>query len=811
MSKRQITLLLFLLCVGLCAPVGAFAQTLHYGFEPDEDASLWQMSGAMQDSTAFEGSYIGHVEKHQEYALNVGFPFPDSASLHNHLLEVSGRFRTTESNPGAMLVVSVVRGDSLLCWQGTRLGDFAQSPGQWFHVSASLKLPADVLVNSKLSVYLWNRQAETWDADQISINLSPLASPSYVPPVSFSEVCGNPVVLLQLDNVQLHYYPEGKLLVLADRNGVAMSKPLTIQTMTADSTLFECAKWIIERRQVRKSLSRVILRNDNQLFKTRMTIEADHQRGSLHFSFVCKPRQHTPIYRHSLILGYLDTVSEIYTPEGFALHHSFADEYYLGQGGIRVGKSARSLLVYHPDNISSMQAKLSEKLISINLDFAADHPLLHYPLAKDTADYFVDVSAMRYRARQRIHGEFMLYAGVQHPDIACFTRLPNGFEAGIVWTEHADWTDIRTQRAVNFGSEQITQAGASTGGFVNYGIPVTKSVFYNNPDQVTNQAISGGMFDGPVATIMTDTAFYGFLKQLQAKGHEICLHTPEQFTTTARNLKKALGFMQDNFASPVWIDHGYNNKPQNNREDMVCDGLDITSANYAAKGWSKTGIKYLWNPYAEEFHPYADWAFEGNLMIPYPGFGQAFPLPLLSKIPGDEKLFSWHTTGTLEVPEERLWDFYFSPSRLGSLINHRSIWINHVYPAWVTPEKGFWTYDQEGRIVAEPGFNSALKRIAALRESGKLLPLTAGELMKYTFAIQHIIFRIQDAQTIVLHNPTSEAIRGVSMATSHEDVWVNGQRPMSRKSGEEWIFWFDMAPQSSATIRYDAPTEKTGN
>jgi len=811
MSKRQITLLLFILCVGLCAPVGAFAQTLHYGFEPDEDASLWQMTGTMQDSTSFRGTHIGHVGKHQEYAFNVGFPFHDSVSLHNQLLEVSGTFRTSASHPGALLVVSVLRDDSLLCWQGTRLGDFANTPGQWFHVSASLKLPADMLVNSKLSVYLWNRQAETWDADQISIGLSPLATPSYVPPVSFSEVRGNPVVLLERDNVQLHYYPEGKLLLLADRNGEAMSKPLTIQTMTADSTLFEGANWTIERRQVRKTLSRLILRNDNQLFITRMTIEADHQGGELHLSFVCKPRQHTPIHRHSLMLGYLDNLSEMYTPEGFALRNRFADEYYLGQGGIRIGESDRSLLVYHPDNISSVQAKLSEKLIAFNLDYATDHPLLHYPPSKDSSDYFVDVSAKRYRTRQRIRGEFVLYAGVQTPDIACFTRLPNGFEAGIVWTEHADWADLRTQRAVNFGSEQITQAGASTGGFVKYGIPVTKSVFYNNPDQVSNQAISVGLFDGPHATIMTDTAFFGFLKQLQSKGHEICLHTPEQYTTTHKNLNEALVFMQANFGSPVWIDHGYYNKPQNNREDMVCDGLDYKSAHYAAKDWLKTGIKYLWNPYVEEFHPYADWAFEGNLMIPYPGFGQAFPLPLISKIPGHEKLFSWHTTGTLEVPEERLWDFYFSPSRLGSLINHRSIWINHVYPAWVNPEKGFWTYDQEGRVVAEPGFNSALRRIAALRDSGKLLPLTIGELMNYTLAIQHITFRIQDAQTIVLHNPSSEAISGVSMATLHKDVWVNGQRPMSRKSGDEWIFWFDMAPQSSVSIRYAGPIEETGN
>ena len=60
-------------------------------------------------------------------------------------------------------------------------------------------------------------------------------------------------------------------------------------------------------------------------------------------------------------------------------------------------------------------------------------------------------------------------------------KNPAGFEATYIWNEHADFTDIKTNRATYFGSENVIHPDNAIGGFVKYNIPVTKSVFYDNP------------------------------------------------------------------------------------------------------------------------------------------------------------------------------------------------------------------------------------------------------------------------------------------------------------------------------------------
>ena len=70
---------------------------------------------------------------------------------------------------------------------------------------------------------------------------------------------------------------------------------------------------------------------------------------------------------------------------------------------------------------------------------------------------------------------------------------PDGIPASMVWTEHADFSDIRTQRAVMFGSEEIVSADSAISGFVGHGIPVTKSVFYDNPTKETITGVFGNV------------------------------------------------------------------------------------------------------------------------------------------------------------------------------------------------------------------------------------------------------------------------------------------------------------------------------
>lgn len=90
-----------------------------------------------------------------------------------------------------------------------------------------------------------------------------------------------------------------------------------------------------------------------------------------------------------------------------------------------------------------------------------------------------------------------------------------GFEAAVIFTEHADWSDIRTHRAVCFGSEDIVSADSAVGGYVYYDVPVTKSVFFNNPDSVCNIEKNSD-FPGLHASL-SDDDFLDFMIQLKTK------------------------------------------------------------------------------------------------------------------------------------------------------------------------------------------------------------------------------------------------------------------------------------------------------
>jgi len=86
--------------------------------------------------------------------------------------------------------------------------------------------------------------------------------------------------------------------------------------------------------------------------------------------------------------------------------------------------------------------------------------------------------------------------------------------------------------------------------------------------------------------------------------------------------------------------------------------------------------------------------------------------------------------------------YFFHPGRLANLINFRTVHINHVYPAWALEGKGFWRFDQYGKMIAPPGFNQALSRLAELCDARKILPTTIAKHLAYVEAISELEYNI---------------------------------------------------------------------
>ncbi len=166
-----------------------------------------------------------------------------------------------------------------------------------------------------------------------------------------------------------------------------------------------------------------------------------------------------------------------------------------------------------------------------------------------------------------------------------------GYTSGYVFTEHADGGNLKTHRAAYLGDENISNIDDATGGFAGHKIPVTKSVFYL--DSARNHSGSS-IRDDP-----DKPHFLDFLNQLYSTGlYDICLHTPEDYSSTRESLEESIKYMKEKFDASTWIDHGMYSGNMN-QESFVCDGLNPNSEYYAADLWENYGTRYFWNPASE--------------------------------------------------------------------------------------------------------------------------------------------------------------------------------------------------------------------
>lgn len=719
-----------------------------------------------------------HCDSTQEYGpgftIEAGKLFPQQ----NINVQYNFRFKAGNDHPQALLVFEVKDGTNCTYWQGYPLEGFVNDTAEWSTVSIHQNFPLDYIGKGNINTYIWNRNRENLWFEEARLDYKAWNMPSYLGTENRERRTENGAwgmlteYILDGDTIT-EYHPFVKQESETPRDNDSYMAVSNIDT----------AKMVVSGQKNIIHLSNWFYR-DCELLRLTMVVPFDDSTLT--------------VYRRNMAI---DTVD-------------FQPEYYLDREGFKIGEGEHTIISYHQRGISSTQLDAKNKVVYFNLDYWRDHPMIHYPMSDTLEDRFEDRSCRHVYEGQGLLYFIKLYVGNDVPNLPRIMKIPYGYESGIIFTEHADWTDIRTHRAVLFGSENITKAKDAVGGFVYYGIPVTKSVFYNNPDQVTNDEISGGTFTGLHATIKTDKEFGKLLRQLHRIGFDICLHTPEQYTTTKENLEEAMDYMQRHFKSTTWIDHGYNNGPIHNREDMVCDGLDQNSDAYAVTQWRKHRVKYLWNAYYEE-NRMDSWGFDCNLMQPYPGFGDALPNRQVTTIAGFDyfhgsfghadlmnppDFLTWCTPSTFEATTDEEWDYYYNNERLQKLVDNHDVHITHIYPAWIKPGRTFWTYDEDSTIVALPGMNRALERIANLREEHKMLPMTIKTYLDYYSGLLQVEYYIIDSEHILLYNCGKE-IKGFTLLCTSPIRFEDNRYYEFRKSGDYYYIWFDLKAYDQVRIK----------
>ena len=735
------------LWVALTAFLSARAQVYSNDFENLQEWNLpWLNLHIVADSSATEVNHVCICDSLRDYGL--GFVIDKPFQNQNLSCRYGFRFKAN-ADTKATIVISIDDTIHNRYWASYPLADFVDSNSDWSEAHLDLVFPFDYTHESEIKGFIWNKEKETLLFDDARLEIDALSMPRYLPEYKQDS-------LIRLDISPKSFIP---IVEYINTQGDTINDPLV-----ADSEI-----------SLKQEGNRLIVSTE-AMFKQDLHL--------LRLAYILPlPEGQLTVYRRN---QHID--STIFQPT-----------YYLDREGFSIISDSLSLCTYHNTGISSLQLDAENHTACFNIDYWRDHPLLHYPMRSDTTDFFEDISYRDIKAGDILKGEFILYLTVPK-DLPRLMPVWGGYQSAFIFTEHADWTDLRTHRAVLFGNEHITKSEDAVGGFCYFNIPVTKSVFYWNPDNITNAETSGGRFTGPVASIKTDTEFFKLLKDIKKEGFEICLHSPEIYTTLPSEFPTAMQFMKKQFGTISWIDHGYNTGPEKNREDLVCDALLPDSPQYASELWKENGVRYLWNAYYEE-NRMEYYNFDSHFVQPYDGFGDALPNRQITTLPdGDKDFLLWSTPSTLEVNEDFEWYYFFDSIRLQKLVDQHHVFITHTYPAWSNPWRAFWQYNENGTAVAMPGFNFALSQLVRFRDEKKILPTTVQEYLNYYEKLLNIDYQIIDNHTISLTNQ-GEPIEGLTLLCA-KPVVVEGKVINYRKAEEGYLVWFDLKKSETVTIKY---------
>ena len=773
---------IILLCTTLFASFFAKAQIYTNDFENRQEWNApWFNLHIVADSTSVEENFVCICDSLHEYGLgfgvNAGHAFPNQ----NVCCKFGFRFKAN-TDTKADIVVSI--NDTLRnrYWTAYPLADYVDDTAEWSQIQLKLNFPSSYTDGSEIKVFVWNKASETLYFDDAQLEIKTDVLPSYQPDTDHYKNSNEKPSNLSAEQDSLYnmiqyldYWNRLKPVVeYINADGDTINNPSIAETDIQVEILWDHSSTPKNRWDSQPAIGRRIITETR--FKEDVKL--------LRLAFVLPlPEGEITVYRRNQHIDSLNLQSS----------------YYLDREGFTIKYDNIGFSTYHNTGISSLQLDVKHRFACFNIDYWRDHPLLHYPMRTDTSDYFENISYRDIKAGEVLIGYIDFYNDA--PDeLPRLMPVWDGYQSAFIFTEHADWTDLSTHRAVLFGNENITKPEDAVGGFCYFNIPVTKSVFYWNPDHITNAETSKGLFTGEVATIKTDKGFFKLLRRLKKEGFEICLHSPEVYTTIPSEFPRAMRFMKRQFGTVSWIDHGYNNGVDKNREDLVCDGLLPESPQYAAELWKKNGVRYLWNAYYEE-NRMEQYNFDSHFVQPFDGFGDALPNRQITTLPnGDKDFLLWSTPSTLEVNEDREWYYYFDSIRLQRLVDQHNVFITHIYPAWSNPWRAFWQYNENGTAVAMPGFNFALSQLAHFRDEKKILPTTIEAYLNYYEKLQNIDYLIIGNNSIQLFN-RGEDIKGLTLLCT-QPIVVEGKIINFRKVDEGYLVWFDLGKHETVTIRH---------
>lgn len=731
-------------------------KTFLMDFESNPDSLIWQLN---KDQIQGQDNQFLHFGKEDLFGGNFEFHVPDGFQNSSAVVKVTFKYRN-QSNKQGYYVFSAKDSLEQFYW---RSSSFEGKQEDWMIFSDSIIIPVSKIENTDLKFYGFNPDKAVFDIDSLTITIQNYTFPSY------------------LTDVKQHYHLFPKVNLNNPLfESVALASFVNNQFVAAD---FE-----------KENDSTLIGGNDYFDIHVHQLIN----KQDCLFESSTKFKEPTKVNRLALIYKYKGDVSEVYRNNRMASEF-LGNEAWLAKQGFKITQGVENWMCYGSNKVSSFQLLKKEKLLVVNIDWLQDHPLFHFPELDSLINVKKDVSAYRYtKYSPKLEHSFKIFKTSKVKSAPRILPTQHGFQSAFLWTEHADFTDIRLHRVTYFGNEDATGLSKANSGFAYHEIPVTKSVFYTVHDTLKNGDYKSTKINTESASLMKTDGFRFFLDTLHSLGNEICLHTPDFFTTNERTMDRALDYITKRYGSHTWIDHGYNNGHSDNRENVMCDGLNSYSKNL----WEKYGIKYFWNGYFEDTLIQKPFTYSESITVPYHGFEDQVPYPLYweTKRQGSG-FYSWRTNTVFFPKHGGTWSYFFSDQKLNDFTANYGVEFSHVYPAH-TGHMGFWKYDTDSNFIIEPAFDETLRKMASLRDLGILQIPTVTEFMDHQLAIEKVTYIFKDDQIIVKNN--GENIKGLTFAIKRKGLpnHFKEQFQHHRVNGEDLIFWMDLNKNQERIIQF---------
>ena len=799
MRKQIIIIFIFI----FIASSASFSQLIKWENNLDGIISpiVWENNQTTLKDSLTE-NHFSRTDSINFYGLGLKKQIPVELSGLNLDIKIGLSTRSSFSNVPFSLVFSILNNDSTIYWIAYPIA----SSHDWKNTSLNISIPKNFIsTQNSFSIYGWNSSGKNFvDIDNFKIEFNELVQPTFLPELKYEN----------LNN--------GKQLFLAGSNsfnfyGDTLNGSYSIVSPNGD-TIFNNASVFLKfkKTQKDKNISSILLERPKSIHSyftsesKKIVCEYSSKIASIYLEYLFKDNRleiksqirflkDCAILQASIIYNYGLELRKVFTKNSMIDSVNFNKEYWLDKEGVQFKGSVSDFLIYRSQQISSVQLSTVNKLAIFNCEFSYDHPFMYFPELDKSYSIFNDRSCQFFKKGDSLINSFLITEIRKNENILRVLKNPNGFFSSMVWTEHADFSDIRTQRAVNYGSEDILDGDSSIGGFVAQKIPMTKSVFYSNPEDQKN-SVKDKRFSSSAISITGSESFKELLFQLKRRNFEICLHTPDPFTTTLNMAQEALLFMKDNFGSPTWIDHGYDNDPKSNREDVVCDGLVLDSKHQLSQQFLSNGVHYFWNNFYEDSAIFKNSSFNSFFSNPYLGWGNSFPTPEYFKLPNVKyPFYSWVTNYTLDPPSGDLWSFYFSQNRLNDLYKSGANIILHCYPSRVDSTTGFYDYVGD-KIVVNSEFDKTLHLLRTYHDSGKIWVTTISELMNYRMELEKVKISTSLNGGCIIYNESEKTIKGVSFLTEAKKISVGEKNVVTKKFGEQTLLILTLTPKEKVVI-----------